>query len=343
MSDVGTQAPAKKRRSVKSTFLIVFVLVLLGFFGGWYLLGGGGKVLAELFSDSAEPESTIVSVEPDPPGVEESRVVEERLEKLETLVISLDNARREQRELLGSLQDFVRSEDLQASSSRLRAEIRAVRASFPEAAALEGSQVTLAWHLLQLAEMEHRLFGNAATVSSLLQRVGHLLRDHPPAMDILVDLARLEEELSEPQALGLLEASDEFTAMGELAARIPLLQSEYDPIPRTATGILDRVGAGLRSLVRIERLEPRDAQYEVSRLQLMLGLERMQVALLRRDGAAFERQRASMLAWLEGHAQMGHQDSQDLRARLENLKEIDLGVQAADFASLLARLGELVE
>ena len=343
MNDLDAPAPPQKRRSFKSTFVIALLVVLLGLFGWWYLFGGGDGLFSGLFSDPVEPETTFVPVEPLPPQVQASALIEERLERLETLAISLDAARREQQEILGSLEDFARTEDLQASSSRLRAEIRAVRASFPEAAELERSQVTLAWHLLQLAEMEHRLFGDAGAVASLLERVGHLLRDHPPAIDLMVDLARFEQEMKESQALGLLEVSEELAVMGELAARIPLLQSQYDPIPETSSGILDRVGAGLRSLVRVQRLEAGDPQDEVSRLQLMLGLERMQVALLRRDGLAFEQERAAMVVWLEDHAQMDHQDSQELLSRLAELEETDLGVQAVDFASLLSRLGELAE
>ncbi len=343
MNDIETRAAPQERRSFKSTALIVLLVVLLGLLGWWYLLGGGGNVLANLFSDPDEVQVTSVPADPLPIPVQPSALIEARLERLETLALSLDAARREQQEMLVGLQGFVSAEDLQASSSRLRAEIRAVRASFPEAAELEWSQVTLAWHLLQLAEIEHRLFGNPQAVASLLERVGHLLGDHPAAMDLMVDLARLEEEIRESQAPGLLEVYEQLAIMGELAGGIPLRQSQYDPIPETSSGILDRVGAGLRSLVRIERLESGDTRDEVSRLQLVLGMERMQVALLRRDGAAFEQQRTSMVTWLKSHAQMDHRHPQELLARLANFEEIDFGVQEVDFNALLSRLGALVE
>ncbi len=340
MNDVETPSPSKRTLGFKSIALITFLAVLIVILAWWYLFGGGRAVFAGFFSDEAEPETTSVPAEPPPPREEASAPIDQRLE---TLANSLNAARTEQQALLESLEDFVRTEDLQASAARLREEIRAVRASFPQAQELERSQVTLAWQLLQLAEIEYRLFGNRQGVASLFERVGQLLRENPSAIELMVDVAKLEQDMKESQVPGVLAVSEELAAMGELVVKIPLRQSEYDPIPGNSSGILERLGAGLRSLVRIERLESGDPQDGVNRLQLLLGLERMQVALLRRDGSSFERERTSMVAWLERYAQTDHQDSQDMLIRLAALQEIDLGVQPVDFASLLTRVGALVE
>lgn len=339
MNDQETPTSSKKTLGFKSIALMSFIAALIVILGWWYLFGGGKQVL----SDQAEPESTLVPAESLAPAAEAGAPVDQRLETLENLANSLTAAQTEQQALLESLQGLVRTEDLQASATRLREEIRAVRTSFPEAQELERSQLTLASHLLQLAEMEHRLLGNGKAVASLLERVGQLLSVNPSAIDLMVDLAKLEQEMRASQTPGVLEVSEELAAMGELVSKIPLRQSKYDPIPASSSGILERLGAGVRSLVRIERLESGDAQDEISRLQLLLGLERMQVALLRRDSAAFERQRTSMVAWVEDYAQTDHPDSQDMLARLAALQEIDLGVQAVDFASLLTRVGALAE
>lgn len=343
MNDVKSQAPPQGKRSFKSIALATFLVAILGFLGWWYLFGGGRELAQGLSTEQPEPEAASVPVRAQPE--QPHPVIEERLTALETLTISLDAARREQQALIEVLQeqDFVRSEDLQVATSRLRAEIRALRASFPEAAELERSQVTLAWHLLRLAETEYRLFGNAMAVASLLERVGFLLSDNPLAFDLIVDLAKLKQDIEASQASGVLEVSRELSAMSELAARIPLAKSQYDPTVESASGFLDRMGARLRSMVRIEKLESADQEDEVGRLGLMLGIERMQVALFRRDGAALEREREHLTAWLERHAQMEHQDSQELLARLEALASIDLIVRAVDFAPLIARLGELVD
>ncbi len=96
-------------------------------------------------------------------------------------------------------------------------------------------------------------------------------------------------------------------------------------------------------MVRIERLNPRERQVSVSRLQLLLALERMQVALLRRNEAAFEQERSAMLTWLAAHLQAEHADTQALQARLNTLAGIDFGIQDVDFASLIERLDNLLE
>lgn len=341
MNDVNPPSQPQKRGGFKSIAVTAFFVALLGFLGWWYLFGGGQEVFDGLSSPQAEPETENIPMAAQP--TQSDSMFEERLRSLETLAVSLDAARREQQALVEGMQDYVHSEELQAATSRLRAEIRAVRASFPEAAELERSQVTLAWHLLQLAETEHRLFGNGKAVASLLERVGYLLGNNPSALDLMVDLAKLKQEMEESQAYGVLEVSQELRAMSELAARIPLARSQYDPTPESASGFVDRMVAGLRSLVRIEKLESGDHEHEFSRLQLLLGIERMQVALFRRDGAALAQERVSLTAWLERHAHMDHPDSQDLLARLQALEEIDLGVHAADFSPLIARIGELVD
>ena len=340
MNQAEKPATASSRRGLKS-FVLTLVVLLLGLSAWWMLMGPGKDLLPSwIFPDqeaTLEPAGAIEIV----PTYPLAGGVEERLEKLETLAISLNSSLREQENQLAVLDEFARSEDVQESVARLRGEIRGVREAFPEAAELERSQINLAWHLLQLAEMEYRLFGDAQAVVSILDRAQNLLRHNPRAIDLLVEIATMAREIEESSAVGLLEVSEELRAIEDLVVKVPLAASDFQSVQAESSGVLARFGAALRSLVRIERRSPPNAFSEVNRLQLLLGCERMQVAALRRDAEAFYRERESAIAWVERYADLESAEGKELLERLKGLQTSSLDLATVDFHAPLAALAEL--
>ena len=177
---------------------------------------------------------------------------------------------------------------------------------------------------------------------SLIDRVQALLREHPLAMDLRVDLTRLSEDIAASTSGGLLEIFNALQTLTEQAAGVPLAKSQFEVVAEESVGFLDRMAAGLSSLVRFSRLDTPD-EGEVSRVQLVLAFERMQVAVLRRDEVAFEGERALASDWLRRHAQTEDTLVQRLLTGVESLEGTRLGVQRQEFADLIDRVGEIVE
>ena len=340
MSQAEKPATTSSKRGLKS-FALTLVVLLLGLSAWWVLMGPGKDLVPRSIFEGQEAAPEPTTELESAPIYLVAGGVEERLEKLETLAISLNSSLGEQENQLALLDEFARSEDLQASVERLRGEIRGVRDAFPEAAELERSQINLAWHLLQLAELEYRLFGDTQTVVSILERAQNLLRHNPEAIDLLVELATLAHEIEESKGLGLLDVSEELRAIEELAVKLPLAASNFQSAQEEPSGLLARLGAGLRSLVRIERRSPSNAISEVNRLQLLLGCERMQVAALRRDGEGFHRERESAIAWVDDYADLESAEGKELLERFKGLQTSSLDLATVDFHAPLAELAEL--
>ena len=334
MSEQQTSPPAKKR-AYKSWLVGFLLLIVLAAVAWWYFIGRGEGLLRGVASGE---------VVPDAPGAREGgiAVLERRLATLETAVLALEARAQTHDSALAALSEFARQDDVQESTSRLYAEIRAVRESYPKALEIERSQAALALRLLELAEIEHRLFGDTGAVVSLVNRAQALLREHPLAMDLRVDLTRLSEDIAASTSGGLLEIFNALQTLTEQAAGVPLAKSQFEVVAEESVGFLDRVATGLSSLVRISRLDTPD-EGEVSRVQLVLAFERMQVAVLRRDEVAFERERALAHDWLWRHAQVEDTLARTLLTGLEALEGTHLGVQRQEFADLIGRVREIVE
>ena len=336
------QPRAKKAANYKSRAWGLLIIVVLALAAWYYLSGGAGDLLRGVLSEDAVPEPSATPAQKAAQVVPDTRLVQ-RLDALETATLRLESAQEAQGELLASLDRFAQKADLNDSAARLREEIRAMRDSFPRTLELEHSQAALALRLLELAEIEHRLFGDSSALVSLIERVQALLRDHPLAMDIKVDLARLGEDIASSTTSDRLQLAESLQAMMREAAEVPLRPSRYEAGRSDAAGILDRVAAGLKSLVRVSRLDASDDGHVLNRVQLVLALERMQVALLRRDETALARERSFALDWLERHAQLEDARTQALLSEISALDMVDLGVQREEFASLIERVNGLVE
>ncbi|MCY4278604.1 MAG: hypothetical protein OXE81_12370 [Gammaproteobacteria bacterium] len=341
MSDEqAAEAPqASKKRSFAPWLIVASLVLPLALVGWWYFAGDAG--VSGLLSEgraSKVPETQAT----DAVGID-IQALETRLSALESATILLESARVEHEAAMASFGEFARKEDVRQSAALLREEIRAMRGSFPETLELEHSQAALALRLLELAEIEHRLFGDSKALAVLIARVQALLRDHPRALDVRVDIARLGEDIAAAKTLDKLELAVALRDLVQDAAKVPLGQSQFDIVAASSAGFLERLAASLGSLVRVRRLESPDEQRMVTRAPLLLGLERMQVALLRRKQAAFERERASAIDWIEQHAEMESALTRELLAALHALDGVRLGVQRDEFDSLMMRVGELIE
>lgn len=340
MSESEKAVSASSKKGMRS-FVLTLVLLLLVLAAWWYFTGPGKEFLPDLLSPGEESAPDRHDPLVDAFVSQPSTDAAQRLAKLETLAVSLDGSRRTLEAELSTLEEFARAEDLQASVTRLRGEIRGVRESFPEAAELEGSQITLAWHLVQLAEIEYRLFGDAEAVSSILTRVQNLLRDNPDAIAVLVDIGTLAHEIEESSSLSLLAVEEELRDIEALSLGVPLAASEFRAEAPDASGFFERLGSGLRSLVRIERRVAETAESQVTRLQLLFRCQRMHLAALRRDGGAFHRERLSAIDWLDKYADHESEEAIELRDRLEGLRTQGFERATLDFSEPLADLAEL--
>ena len=332
------QAEQKKKAPLKSWALGLLLVAVIVLGAWWYFLGGGGALVQRVLPQEAALEPSERT-----PQLMQAEALEHRVNALETAALALDVAQKAQGARLASLDEFARKQDMQESAARLREEIRATRASFPKTLELEHSQAALALRLLELAEIEHRLFGDSPALVSLIERVEALLRNHPLVIDIRVDLARLAEDIASSDASGQLEMAEALQLMTEQAARVALRPSQFDVTQEDSVGILDRLAAGLKSLVRISRHDASGEPEALGRVQLMLALERMQVALLRRDQVAFERETRFASDWLQRHAHAEDALTQELLGGIGALEVAAPGVQREDFADLIARLGPLAE
>ncbi len=338
MSD--EQAPQeKKKRSFASSAIIALLVIASALALWWYL--AGDVSIRTIFGQAAALEDTVPAAELTERRATEIEALERRLGALETAALALEAARSEHEAAFASMSEFARQEDVRQSAARLREEIRATRDSFPKTLELEHSQVALALRLLELAKLEHGIFGDSKALASLLDRVQALIRDHPDALDLRVDLARLADDIAASEASDRLELAKALRGLTEQAAKVPLRQSQFDMELPASAGFLDRIAAGLRSLVRVRRLDSTDEQDTVTRAPLVLGLERMQVALLRRSQQTFERERAFVIDWIEQHAETESALTRELMAGLGVIDGVAIGVQRDDFDLLIARLGEL--
>ncbi len=337
--DQAAEAPPQKQKKTRSfTSLTIFALlaIALALLGWWYVAGGGEDSFSSMFSQDRAAQTSA-------PQAIDMQAIADRLSALESATLALEAARSEHEMALSSMDEFARQEDVLQSAALLRAEIRATRDAFPKTIELEHSQAALALRLLELAEIEHRLLGDSKALVSLIKRVQALLRGHPHALDLHVDLVRLSEDIAAAEPSGQLELAETLRALSRNAGKVPLIESQFDMKAEASSGLMERVAAGLRSLVRIRRLDSPDGADIVTRAPLVLALERMQVALLRREHIAFERERAFAVDWAQQHAEMESPLTRELLAALETLEGVDLGVQRDDFGSLIARLGELQE
>lgn len=338
MSD--EQAPqAKKKRSFTSLAIAVLLVIASALALWWYL--AGDVSIRGMLGRAIEPAETVPAAAPTGHRVTQLEALERRLSALETASLALEAARSEHEAALASMSEFARQEDVRQSAARLREEMRAMRDSFPKTLELERSQVALALRLLELAKLEHRIFGDSQALASLLNRVQALIRDHPDALDLRVDLARLADDVAASDASDRLELAEILRALTEKAGKVPLRQSQFEIEAQASAGFFERLVAGLESLVRVRRLDSTDEHRMVTRAPLVLGLERMQVALLRRSQQTFERERAFVIDWVERHAEPESALTRDLLAGLGAIEDVPIGVQRDDFEVLIGRLGEL--
>lgn len=335
------EQPQSTASSWRRSFLVTLIVLILGLLAWWFFMGTGKQMLSDIWPFGQDPPPAVPELAPQAAPTGSPDELRQRLENLEALAMALQSSGEALESRIASLDELARSEDLRASVARLRGEIRGVRESFPEGADLVKSQINLSWHLLQLAEMEYRLFGDVEAVLALLGRIGNLLGENAEAIDILVDLRTLAQEIQASRNLTLLEQLDELRAIEQLAAQMQLAPSEFHIDSTAPAGFVSRLWAGVRSLARIERRSSFDEIREIHRLELLLMCQRMQVAVLRRDAASLQGERDLAINWIERHAQSDDARTQELLSRLHALQALAVKLASVDFATPLARLADM--
>ena len=132
--------------------------------------------------------------------------------------------------------------------------------------------------------------------------------------------------------------------LNELAAIRPPPPEEARS--RDQPGFLAILAQELAGLVRFRRLDadfqapPSAAQSAYLALNLGLMLEQAQLAILKRDPAAFAASLDSALHWAAIHFDAEDAEAQETIAALKNLRAIDLGAPPPDISGSLRALGQ---